>query len=75
MKKISQLCLGFFWKGKNQSAKGARVSWEAICYPKSEGGLGLKDLMSWNQECMLQNIWAIMVKAGSLWITWINEYV
>ena len=43
--------------------------------PKSEGGLGLKELVSWNQSCVMQNIWAIIVRAGSLWIAWIQEYV
>ena len=55
--------------------KGARVTWETICFPKYEGGLGLKNMVSWNKACILQNIWAIIVKAGSLWIAWIHEYV
>ena len=41
LKRIMQLCSSFLWKGKDQSARGARVSWDCICYPKSEGGLGL----------------------------------
>ena len=75
LKKINQLCSGFFWKGKNQSTRGTRLSWEAICYPKSDGGLRLKDLKSWNHACVLQNIWAIIVNSGSLWIAGIYEYV
>ena len=47
----------------------------AICYPKLEGGLGLKDIHSWNRACVMQNIWAIIVNSGSLWIAWIREYV
>ena len=31
--------------------------------------------MSWNQACVLQNIWAIITKSGSLWIAWIHECV
>ena len=65
----------FLWKGREQTAKGAKVSWENICFPKSEGGLGLKDLITWNQACVLQNIWAIIANSGSLWIAWINQYV
>ncbi|KAE8662023.1 hypothetical protein F3Y22_tig00113721pilonHSYRG00100 [Hibiscus syriacus] len=34
-------------------AVGARVRWGKICTPKSEGGLGLKDIKSWNKSCML----------------------
>ena len=46
-----------------------------MCLPKSESGLGLKKLVSWNQACIIQNIWAIIVRAGSPWIAWIQEYV
>ena len=46
LRKINQMCASFLWKGKKQSSRGARVSWEAICFPKSEGGLGLKELVS-----------------------------
>ena len=75
LKKINQLCWGFFWKGKELPTKGARISWDTICYPKSEGGLGLKELVSWNKACRLQSIWAIITKSSSLWIAWIQEYV
>ena len=75
MKKINQLCSDFLWKGKEQLANGAWVSWDAICFPKSEGGLGLKELVSWNQVSVLQNIWVIITKSGFLWIAWIQEYV
>ena len=75
LKKINQICSAFFWKGKSKSSKGARVNWQFICNPKEEDGLGLKDDLSWNQACILQNIWAIISKSGSLWIAWIETYV
>ncbi|KAK5820340.1 hypothetical protein PVK06_025387 [Gossypium arboreum] len=46
--RIKQMCLRLFWKGKDRPAKGARVGWSFICLPKSEGGLGIKDLITWN---------------------------
>ena len=73
--KVNRICSSFLWKNNDQGARGARVSWDDVCYPKSEGGLGLKDLSSWNKACILQNIWSIIMKAGSLWIAWINEYI
>ena len=68
LKRICQLCAGYLWQGKESTVKGARVSWKTICYPKSEGGLGIKDLDSWNKACIIQNIWAIITQSGSLWI-------
>ena len=32
-------------------------------------------MFSWNQACILQNIWAIISKSGSLWIAWLQAYV
>ena len=75
LKAIDQKCLRFFWNGRDESAKGARVSWSSVCYPKSEGGLGLKDITNWNKACIIQNIWSIFTKVGSLWIAWIEAYV
>ena len=75
LKKVNQICASFFWKGNSDSAKGARVNWHFICNPKEEGRLGLKDIFCWNQACILQNIWAIITKAGSLWIAWIGIYM
>ena len=62
-------------EGKRAACKRSRISWDTICHPKSEGGLGLKELVSWNKACRLQSIWAIITKSGSLWIAWIQEYV
>ncbi|KAK8322641.1 hypothetical protein V6Z12_A12G180300 [Gossypium hirsutum] len=69
------LCLKFFWKGQNMDAKGARVGWSTTCKPKSEGGLGLKELDSRNQACIMQNLWSILIQAGPLWVAWIQAYV
>ena len=69
------MCASFLWKGKENTAKGAKVQWKYICHPKSEGGLGLKDILSWNEACIMQNIWAIISRAVSIWIAWIHAYV
>ena len=63
LNKVNQMCAGFLWKGKEFTAKGARVKWNDVCHPRSEGGLGLKDMASWNKACIMQNIWAIICKA------------
>ena len=51
--KVNQLCVGFLWKGKESSTKKTRVKWKDICHPRSEGRLGLKDILSWNQACIM----------------------
>lgn len=44
IKKITQRCNSFVWKGKEGSEKGVRINWKGIFYPKSIGGLGIKDM-------------------------------
>ncbi|XP_039020908.1 uncharacterized protein LOC120152868 [Hibiscus syriacus] len=75
LKKIEQLCSRFFWKGSDKTATGARVSWKNICFLKYEGGLGIKDMKSWDKACMISLIKNILVGEGSLWVGWLNQYV
>ncbi|XP_038996812.1 uncharacterized protein LOC120121549 [Hibiscus syriacus] len=73
--KIDQLHSRFFWKGSDKAATGARVSWEKICQLKSEGGLGLKNLKSWNKACIIKLIKNILAGEGSLWVSWIKTNI
>ncbi|XP_039068118.1 uncharacterized protein LOC120214237 [Hibiscus syriacus] len=75
LNRIEQLCSRFFWKGSDIAATGARIRWDKLCLPKSEGGLGLKDIKSWNKSCILHLIKKILAGDGSLWIAWIKTYV
>ncbi|KAH1032612.1 hypothetical protein J1N35_044786 [Gossypium stocksii] len=75
LRKIAQFCVRFFWKGQDCAAHGARVSRFLICSPKSEGGLGLRDLEVWNNVCILQHIRSILAEEGSLSIAWNKEYM
>ncbi|XP_039068433.1 uncharacterized protein LOC120214662 [Hibiscus syriacus] len=72
---IRTLCSHYFWKGSDKSATGARVSWSKICSLKSEGGLGIKDIKTWNKACMLALIKQILAGEGSLWVAWLYNYV
>ena len=77
LKKINQLCKSFFFfeKGEERFARGARVSLQAICFFKYEKGLGLQDILNWNQACVLKNIRSIFSKTSLIWIAWIEAYV
>jgi len=61
----------FLWSGGDVRAQ-AKVSWKRLCVPKKEGGLGIRRLDLWNQASMLNHIWNLFAKAGSLWVAWIE---
>ncbi|XP_039041212.1 uncharacterized protein LOC120179791 [Hibiscus syriacus] len=75
VRRVNQLCARFFWKGGGIPTKGARVSWDCICSPKSEGGLGLKQLASWNKACILLLVKELLMAEGLLWVAWVRSYV
>ncbi|CAA7029180.1 unnamed protein product [Microthlaspi erraticum] len=39
---INSLTSAFFWHGTTDSAKGAKVAWSDLSFPKKEGDLGLR---------------------------------
>lgn len=52
------------------SNKGAKVAWDSVCLPKSEGGLGLRRLTNWNNTLCLRLIWLLFTSNTSLWVAW-----
>jgi hypothetical protein len=70
---IEQKFNRFLWNGKDIEAAKAKVAWNDICFPKKEGGLGLKRIEVWNKTSMLRHIWSLFARSGSLWVAWIKE--
>ncbi|KAK6152568.1 hypothetical protein DH2020_012207 [Rehmannia glutinosa] len=67
--KINRLCRVFLW-GKNTSP----IKWSKVCLPSDEGGLGLRDVHSWNKALLAKILWNIHSKADSLWVRWVHSF-
>ncbi|KAK1302693.1 hypothetical protein QJS10_CPB12g01020 [Acorus calamus] len=70
IKSLEQICRRFFWAGEEGKAKIMSVSWEDICVPMNEGGLGIKCIAEWNEAAMGTRLWEIATYHSSLWATW-----
>jgi hypothetical protein len=57
-KKITSL-----WKGSDLSYGNAKVAWDTICFPKKEGGLGVKNIEVWNRESMVKHLWSSRISS------------
>lgn len=68
--KMESLCARFLWSGSIEKAKGIKVAWADVCYPKLEGGLGLRRLGLWNSTLCLKLVWLLFSGSGSLWVAW-----
>lgn len=55
---------------------GAKVSWEHLCSPKQEGGLGFKSMQVWNKAAIAKHIW-FLISGGeqSMWCQWVKSYL
>ena len=49
----------FLWGGDHDHKKIPWVKWEIVCLPKSEGGLGIKDISKFNTALLGKWIWAL----------------
>lgn len=66
VKDIERLCKNFLW-GKRHMAL---VAWEKLSLPKSEGGLGFKQLKVWNRAATGRQLWKILHHDECLWTRW-----
>jgi hypothetical protein len=62
---ISKRFNQFLWNGKDSDFAKAKVAWSDVCFPKKEGGLGLKNLEVWNRTSILRHIWNLFTCVGS----------
>ncbi|KAK3193377.1 hypothetical protein Dsin_024687 [Dipteronia sinensis] len=74
LKIIKQKFRSFLWKGIKGDIKGVKICWSDICLPKKEGGLGIKDLSSWNKALMIRHRWILIYGTSNLWSSWIKAY-
>ena len=73
LKMINSLSTSFLWHGCLDNPRGANISWQDVCRPKVEGGLGLRNSASWNIDFGLKLIWLLHFRAGSLWVAWMRR--
>lgn len=72
---VDSMCASFLWKNRTTSASGARVSWEDICKPKNEGGLGIRRLEEFQLIFELKRVWNFFSESGSIWVAWLRHNV
>ncbi|XP_018473666.2 uncharacterized protein LOC108844879 [Raphanus sativus] len=73
--KVDSLCSAFLWNNKTTSATGARVSWESICQPKQEGGLGIRKLEDYQSVFQLKRVWNYFSSPESPWSRYLSNNV
>ena len=73
---VETILRSFLWSGPDLKRTGAKVSWEQLCCPKQEGGLGFKSILVWNKAAIAKHIW-FLISGGeqSMWCQWVKSYL
>nr|KYP34281.1 Putative ribonuclease H protein At1g65750 family [Cajanus cajan] len=66
-KQLTSIQRNFLWGGKLDEKRTAWVSWEKICRPKKEGGLGIKKLDAFNEALLAKWRWGLFQQPESMW--------
>ena len=54
-KRLEKMMRDFLWSGSGESSRDHLVSWEVVCKPNSQGGLGIVNL--WSENISLEGKW------------------
>ena len=55
------------WGGESECRKIAWVNWKIVCLPKAKGGLGIKDLRTFNTALLGKCLWDLFYSQKEPW--------
>jgi hypothetical protein len=67
MKKIIRLQREFLWGGTNGGRRISWVKWSEVCQPRSNGGLGVRDVGKVNLSLLLKWRWKLIQGEDAIW--------
>jgi hypothetical protein len=74
LKQIDKFRKHCLWRGADiNSKKAPKASWEMVCVPKEEGGLGVIDLKRHNEALLLKNLDKFFNHKDILWVFLVYE--
>ena len=63
---LNSLIINLWWDQREKKRKLAWLAWEKMCMPKSEGGMGFKDLKAFNLAFLAKQGWRLTQNTKSL---------
>jgi len=64
---IKKIQRNFLWDWGKEGKKIAWVAWEKVCESREAGGLGIKDIRTFNETLLEKWIWRMQSEEGGLW--------
>ncbi|XP_074299016.1 uncharacterized protein LOC141630021 [Silene latifolia] len=73
LNKINAICRNYLWDGNAKYIRVPLVGWDKVCAPKQEGGLAIRDSLSWNWAIIGKLVWWVYCCPDRLWVRWVHQ--
>ncbi|GAU25119.1 hypothetical protein TSUD_274080 [Trifolium subterraneum] len=67
LKSITRIQREFLWGGVKGGSKISWVKWKEVCKPRSQGGLGVRDVGKVNLSLLIKWRWKLLQKDAAVW--------
>jgi hypothetical protein len=67
LQEIEKAQRAFIWGDTEDKRKAHVISWNTLTQPKDCGGLGLRNLQSMSEACLMKMGWSLMTGEHNMW--------
>ncbi|KAJ9555234.1 hypothetical protein OSB04_009848 [Centaurea solstitialis] len=68
---LESLFRKFLWAQGDSVQGRCKLSWDVVCKPLEEGGLGIRRLGIWNRAIITKHLWDILNSRPTIWVQWV----
>ncbi|KAK9724205.1 hypothetical protein RND81_05G055400 [Saponaria officinalis] len=73
--KLESCSRNFYWGDSDLGSGIHWMKWQYFTKPRCEGGVGIKEVLSWNKAFLLKWLWKLVLRPPSLWLAWAEGYL
>lgn len=67
-KELNAILCNFWWGFSDKCPKHHWRSWNRLCYSKTDGGIGFRDLEDFNKSLLAKQVWRMIENPNALWV-------
>ncbi|KAK9726401.1 hypothetical protein RND81_05G212800 [Saponaria officinalis] len=73
--KLESCSRNFYWGDSDLGSGIHWMKWQYFTKLRCEGGVGIKEVLSWNKAFLLKWLWKLVLSPPSLWLAWADAYL